>query len=72
MEMLKEQLEPFLKGVSKMKYVCIFKDVCPLKHAEDLKGRSRQIIFLLSLAVKQAGCLALLMQCLVKLSGNAT
>lgn len=43
-----------------------------LKHAEDLMGRSRQIIFILSLSVKQAGFLALLMQFLVKLSGNAT
>lgn len=35
-------------------------------------GRFRQIIFILALTVKQAGFLALLMQFLVKLKGNAT
>lgn len=35
-------------------------------------GRFRQIIFILALTVKQAGLLALLMQFLVKLNGNAT
>lgn len=35
-------------------------------------GRFRQIIFILALTVKQAGFLALLMQVLVKLNGNAT
>lgn len=35
-------------------------------------GRFRQIIFILALTVKQAGFLALLMQFLVKLNGNAT
>lgn len=55
---IKRAIENFLKGISKMKCVCIFRDAS-LKHPEGLNsvGRSRQIICIMSLTVNRLGLL---------------